>query len=42
MGDLVAGGAWVMATVAIDGSDLRPATASGYLAGVHPRFRPTP
>ena len=33
---------WVMATVAVDGSDAQPATSSGYLAGVHPRFRPTP
>lgn len=38
----VSGGAWVMATVAADGSDRRPATTSGYLPGVHPRFRPTP
>ncbi len=33
---------WVMATVALDGSDAQPATSSGYIAGVHPRFRPTP
>ncbi|HEY3335451.1 MAG TPA: hypothetical protein VGK16_09485 [Candidatus Limnocylindrales bacterium] len=33
---------WVMATVAADGSDPQPATSNGYIAGVHPRFRPTP
>ncbi len=38
----VAGGDGVMATVAADGSDPQPATSSGYMAGVHPRFRPTP
>ena len=31
-----------MATIATDGTDAQPATSSGYLAGVHPRFRPTP
>ena len=35
-------GEGVMATVAADGSDLRPAVASGYIGGAHPRFRPTP
>jgi len=32
----------VMATVGIDGSDLGPATSSGYQDGFHPRLRPTP
>jgi Tol biopolymer transport system component len=32
----------VMATVAADGSDLQPATSSGYMDGFHPRLRPTP
>ena len=32
----------VMATIAIDGTDLAPATTSGYLEGWHPRLRPTP
>lgn len=31
-----------MATVAIDGTDLRPATTSGPMLGWHPRVRPTP
>lgn len=38
----VAGGDSVMATVAIDGSDLQPAVTSGFLGGLHARFRPTP
>lgn len=33
---------WVMATVAADGTDLQPATSNGYMAGLHPRLRPTP
>jgi Tol biopolymer transport system component len=32
----------VMASIAVDGSDLQPATTSGYLRGAHPRLRPTP
>jgi TolB protein len=32
----------VMATVAADGGDIQPATSNGYMAGLHPRFRPTP
>jgi RNA polymerase sigma-70 factor (ECF subfamily) len=31
----------VMASVALDGSDLRSATSDGYHAGWHPRLRPT-
>jgi Tol biopolymer transport system component len=31
----------VMASVALDGTDLRPATGSDYLFGWHPRLRPT-
>jgi hypothetical protein len=29
-----------MATIAIDGTDMQPATSSGYLYGWHPRLRP--
>jgi len=38
----IAGGDSVMATVAIDGSGLQSAVSSGFMAGLHPRFRPTP
>ena len=31
---------WAMATIAPDGSDLRPATGTTYLTGTHPRLRP--
>ena len=31
-----------LASVSVAGGDPRPATSSGYLAGVHPRLRPTP
>jgi len=33
--------AWTMATVALDGSDLRSATGDVWVEGLHPRIRPT-
>jgi Tol biopolymer transport system component len=32
---------WTMATVALDGSDLRPAFGDQWVEGLHPRIRPT-
>ena len=39
--DTASGDSEVMATVALDGTDLRPATSSGPMFGWHPRLRPT-
>jgi TolB protein len=33
--------AWTMATVAVDGTDLRPAFGDQWVEGLHPRIRPT-
>lgn len=41
IGGRTAGGPEETLTVAVDGSDVRPATATG-VGGAHPRFRPTP
>ena len=32
---------WAMATVGIDGTDLRSATGKLWVEGLHPRIRPT-
>ncbi len=40
--EAVLGGDVSMASVLIDGTGLIPATSSGYIAGYHPRLRPSP
>lgn len=40
--EAVLGGDFSMASVLIDGTGLGPATSSGYIAGYHPRLRPSP